>query len=176
MLIKVVGSQPDGVGPDRRRSHDRRSRDRGFTFIETVVTVMLIAIVMVPVLEAVRSAVRASSRSHSASQIETVIINVADRVNRAPSQCDYTNYARAAVLTQGWYTGPGQYNQAATVSHEWYDTATKTWMSKPAGSAAPGCPGSGLVEADLLVQRVTISVTNPDGQSSRTIQVVKSDV
>jgi prepilin-type N-terminal cleavage/methylation domain-containing protein len=150
--------------------------DRGFSFIEVVVTVVLVAIVLVPVLSAVLTAVESSARSRSAAQVETVIVNVADRINRAPKECDYTAYARAAVLTEGWWTAPSQYAQAATVTHEWYDTADRTWKSKAPGASAPGCPGSGVVLTELLVQRVTVTVRNPDGKTSRTIQVVKSDV
>ena len=80
------------------------------------------------------------------------------------------------MITQGWYTLASQYDQAAVVTHEWYDIADGQWKSKPPGSLAPGCPGSGLVKDDLLVQRVTVTVTHPDGDVRRTIQVVKSDV
>ena len=79
--------------------------------------------------------------------------------NRAPKRCDYTIYAQAAVLTQGWEAG------TATVTHQYYipgvdATSTGSWAEGPAGT--PGCPGP--APADLLVQRVTISLTSPDGR------------
>lgn len=161
--------------PASARGHARRG-DRGFTLVETVVTITLMVVLILPIMQAVQTSIAASSRTRSAAQVETAIVNAADRVNRAPKKCDYTNYARAAVLTQGWYTDAADYDRAAKVTHEWYDVPTKTWMSKPAGSAAPACPGSGVVVDALLVQRVTVTITTPDGQASRTIQVVKSDV
>ena len=147
------------------------TRDRGFSLIEIIITVTLTAIVVVAILNAVSTMVSSSATSRSAAQVETAIVNAADRVNRAPKRCDYTIYAQAAVLTQGWPAS------TATVTHQYYipgadATSTGSWAEGPAGT--PGCPGP--APADLLVQRVTISLTSPDGRVSRTIQVVKSDV
>jgi hypothetical protein len=109
--------------------------------------------------------------SRSAAQVETAVVNAADRVNRAPKRCDYTIYAQAAVQTEGWEP------DRATVTHEYYvpgsdATVQGTWQTGAAG--APGCPGP--APTDLLVQRVTISITSPDGKVRRNIEVVKSDV
>src|SRR6478735_9262636 len=82
----------------RRRATLLRARrretghDDGFSFIETVVTVVLLAIVIVPVLSAVLASVKVSTVSRSAAQAETAMINAADRINRAPLSCDYTMY------------------------------------------------------------------------------------
>ncbi len=92
-------------------------------------------------------------------------------MNSAPKKCDYTVYARAAVQAEGW--NPNR----ATVVHEYYvpgATAAQagTWQT---GSASfPGCPGAS--PSDLLVQRVTVTITSPDDSARRSIQVVKSDV
>ena len=70
------------IGAGRSRGSLRR--DAGFTLVEAVVTIALMSIVVVPVLGAVMASIEASSRSRSAAQIETVIVNASDRVNRAP--------------------------------------------------------------------------------------------
>jgi len=146
-------------------------RDSGFSIVEIVIAIVLMGTVVIAVLNAVTMSVKASSVSRSAAQVETAVVNAADRVNRAPKRCDYTIYAQAAVQTEGWAP------DAATVTHEYYvpgsdATVQGTWQTGVAGS--PGCPGPS--PSDLLVQRVTISITSPDGKVRRTIEVVKSDV
>ncbi len=149
----------------------RSGRDRGFSLVEVVIAIVLMGTVVVAVLNAVSMSVRASSVSRSAAQVETAVVNAADRVNRAPKRCDYTIYVQAAVQTEGWSP------DTASVTHEYYvpgadATVEGTWETGTAGS--PGC--SGPAPTDLLVQRVTISITSPDGKIRRNIEVVKSDV
>jgi hypothetical protein len=122
-------------------------------------------------MTAVITGIKASSASRSAAKVETAIVNAADRVNRAPKGCDYTIYAQAAVQTEGWAA------DRASLTQEYYvpgadATVAGSWQPGVAGS--PGCPGP--QDPDGLVQRVTISITSPDGKVRRNIQVVKSDV
>jgi type II secretory pathway pseudopilin PulG len=149
----------------------RSDPDGGFSIVEIVIAIVLMGTVVVAILNAVSMSVKASSVSRSAAQVETAVVNAADRVNRAPKGCDYTIYAQAAVQTEGW--APDR----ATVTHEFYvpgadATVEGSWETGAAG--APGC--SGPAPTDLLVQRVTISITSPDGKVRRNIEVVKSDV
>ncbi len=158
-----------------RRSHNatngRGDPDSGFSLVEIVIAIVLMATVVVAILNAVSTSVKASSVSRSAAQVETAVVNAADRVNRAPKRCDYTIYVQAAVQTEGWPP------ETASVTHEFYvpgpdATVEGSWETGAAGS--PGC--SGPAPTDLLVQRVTISITSPDGKVRRNIEVVKSDV
>ena len=157
--------------PTPTRMPDRRRPDRGMTLIEIVVAVTLMSIVVGAILSAVATTISASATSRSAAQIETALVNAADRVNRAPKRCDYTMYARAAVQAQDWPVS------TVTVAHQYYvpgatATSTGSWVVGP--PSAPGC--SGAAPSDLLVQRVTVSLTSPDGKIHRSIDVVKSDV
>lgn len=156
---------------DDYRARNRGIRDSGFSMVEIVISIVLMGTVVVAILNAVATNVRASSSARSAAQVETAIVNTSDRVNRAPKRCDYTIYAQAAVQTEGWDPS------TVSVTQEYYEPAPDprnqgTWSS---GSAlTPACPGTS--PTDLLVQRVTILITSPDGKVNRTIQVVKSDV
>ncbi|NQY54930.1 MAG: prepilin-type N-terminal cleavage/methylation domain-containing protein [Ilumatobacteraceae bacterium] len=146
-------------------------RDRGVSLVEVVVAIVLIGTVVVATINAVSGSIRVSSTSRTAAQLETAIVNAADRVNRAERGCDYTIYAQAAVQTEGWDPS------TAAVTHEYYlpaasPTQQGTWQTGSAG--APGCAGT--EPTDLLVQRVTINITSPDGSVRRSIQVVKSSV
>jgi prepilin-type N-terminal cleavage/methylation domain-containing protein len=146
----------------------RLAGDQGFTFVETVVTVVLLAIIVVPIMSAVLTSIRVSTITRSASQAQTAMINAADRINRAPLSCDYTLYAQAAVQTEGW--SPDR----ASVQQAYYSPQTDTWTDDPPGDPCPGAPGATVT--DDLVQKVTITITTPDSQIRRTIQVVKSNV
>jgi type II secretory pathway pseudopilin PulG len=152
------------LGATRSQGHHRR--DAGFSLVEAVIAIALMSIVVIPVLGAVMASIEASSRSRSAAQIETVIVNAADRVNRAPKSCGYQEYVRAALGSQQWDPN------LATVVEEHYLPAAQP------NQAGAWAPGPCLIDSptELLVQRVTIRVSSPDGKVNRQIQVVKSDV
>ena len=142
-------------------------RDRGLGLVEVVVTVTIMAITMIPLMLAALMTVQASSATRTASRVETVLANAADRVNRVGESCaGYDVYVQAAALAEGWDAG-----QASAVYHYYAPAANPTI----AGTWVNGtCPG--LTRPDGLVQKVTISVTSPDGKVTRTLEVVKSDV
>lgn len=147
-------------------SRPRSRRDAGFSAVEIVVTIALLGVVVLPILEAVRVGVMASSRSHNAARTETALVNAADRVARAPMKCDYTTSVQAAVQVQGW---------AATLGSATHERFVSGGSPASPGTWVPGgCEFAG--PTDGLVQRVTITVTSPDGKITRDMQVVKSDL
>lgn len=155
----------------RLTASDGHSDDHGFSFIEVLLAIVLIGLIVVPVLKAVTLTIRASSISRSAGQVETALVNAADRLNRAPVSCDYTVYAQAAVQTQGW--SPGQ----VVLEQQYYApgasvTTEGTWLQGAATS--PACEISS--PTDGLVQRIRLTITSPDGNVRRSVEVVKSDV
>ena len=79
--------------------------DQGFSVVELVVTIGILAVLIAPLMTAVIATIRASSTTRSLAQVQTVLQNAADRVNRAPKGCDYTIYAQAAAQSQGWSAG-----------------------------------------------------------------------
>ncbi len=162
----MTARRPRFVGIHRRRSATRDPEcDRGSTIVEVVVAITLLAVVAVPVLLGVWTVTKASAVSRASSNVETALINAVDRVNRADAEligiCDYYTYARAAVLTQGWT------ESEVSVVNEHYDVDAGAW-------AAGGCPTAGY--QSNLVQRVTITIRDPNRHVSRSIQVVKSNV
>jgi prepilin-type N-terminal cleavage/methylation domain-containing protein len=169
--MSAMGTSHEERAPARRPRRD----DGGYTLIEIVITIALLAVVVVPILNAVITSVEASSRSRSAAQVETMVVNAADRVNRAPKVCDYYSYARAAVVSRGWdessvslfqqayyqpsLSGPAQVD--LSVAGDWVFGSSACRLDEP---------------SELEVQLVRIQITSPDGKVSRTIEVVKSDV
>jgi hypothetical protein len=151
------------------RGRTRARRDRGFSVVEVVVTITLMAIVIVPIMSAVAVNIKSSSQGRSAAQVETALVNAADRVNRAPLSCDYTIYAQAAVQSQGWTP------DRASVTHSYYVSGA-TPMDAGSWVVGAACEPGMATPRTGLVQRVVIAVTSPEGAIRREIQVVKSDV
>jgi hypothetical protein len=132
---------------------------------------VLMATAVVGILAGVRANIIASSQSRSAARVESVVVNVADRINRAPKSCDYTIYAHAAVLTEQWPTS------SVSLTQKHYDFQQYSGNEASAGTWVDGgCDSELSVPPDLQVQRILITVTSPDGRVTRTIEVVKSDV
>lgn len=141
-------------------------RDRGGTLVELVMAILIMSIVITPVMHAVIGLVKGSATNRGIAQVETVLTNAADRVNRAPKSCDYTMYVQNAALAQGWSAS------AASVVHRRYQPGANPAVP---GTWVDGACAGGRAD-DLLVQLVTITVRNPDTGAQRTLQVVKSDV
>ncbi len=82
--------RPNGA---RRRGAERRPSphwgDSGYTLVEVVISVVLIGTVVLSILAAVQTGIMASSNGRRLAQIQTVVLNVADRVNRAPKGCGH---------------------------------------------------------------------------------------
>lgn len=149
--------------PARR---DARDRDAGNTLAELLITVVVMGIVVAPVMNSVMQVVKASAINRGLSQVETVLTNASDQVNRAPKSCDYTVYAQYAAQLSGWKD-----TDAWVVQRHYVPGATP----QDAGSWVDGaCVGA--QPDDLLVQLVEITVRNPETGTVRSIQVVKSDI
>jgi prepilin-type N-terminal cleavage/methylation domain-containing protein len=155
----------------RAAEPDDAAHDRGFSLVEMVIAISLIGMMIVPILQAVATSIVASATSRSAAQVETALVNAADRVNRAPLHCDYSIYAQAAVQTQGWDADRVSLTQYYYVPGA-NATAAGTWVEGPA--LTPACERG--TPTDGIVQKVRMSITSPDNKVTRTIEVVKSDV
>ncbi|CAB4866784.1 unannotated protein [freshwater metagenome] len=145
---------------------DTSAADGGFSLVELIMTIALMAILIAPLMVGVVSTIRASSNTRVLAQVQTVLQNAADRVNRAPKKCDYTVYAQAAAQSEGWAA-----DRASIVQSRFVPAASPT----SAGSWVSGAC-SGAIPEDLLVQVITITVTSPTGSVQSSIQVVKSDI
>ena len=150
-----------------RQTQTARTRDSGQSLTEVLVAITLMGIAMLPIMMAGIATIKASGSSRTTARVETVLSNAADRVNRASASCNYDVYVQAAAQAVGWTASQ------ATATYSYYVPAASpvtlgTW-------ATGACPTGGVRPAGL-VQKVTITVTGPLGQSQRTIVMVKSDV
>jgi type II secretory pathway pseudopilin PulG len=152
----------DGAASDERPSP--RGSARGFTLIEAVVTIALTGLVIAGLVASVRTLILSSSISYKAAEVETVVINAADRVGRAPQLCDYEAYVDAAALANGWDTATTSSTTERLIANT--GNPATDWEPQP-------CPAD---VGPFEVQRITITVTTPDGSITRTAPVVKSEV
>ncbi|HWL45430.1 MAG TPA: prepilin-type N-terminal cleavage/methylation domain-containing protein [Ilumatobacter sp.] len=135
----------------------RARQSAGFSLVELVVTVTLLALVVIPVLGAVRGAVQASAISYDAAAVETALVNAAEAVQREPLDCDHPvgAYSDAVAASQG---------------------AVADETDRPAvvlrGVAVRSV--SGTCSSLSAVQEVTITMTS--GGVTRAVVVVKSRV
>ena len=141
-------------------------RDSGSTLTEVLVAIVLMGVAIVPIMMAGIVTIKASATSRTAARVETVLANAADRVNRAGENCNYDVYVQAAAQAEGWDSSQ------ATATYSYYVPAASpvtlgTWE-------AGACPAGNRPEG--LVQKVTITVTGPNGHPTRTREMVKSDV
>ena len=141
----------------------KRSDDRGSTLIEVVIAILLTGLVVVGLMAGIRTSVTASSIAYEGAQLETVLINAADRVSRAPQLCEYEDYVDAAALAQGWPVSTLSVSAELLIANT---GASSDW-------AAQACPDD---VQPFDVQRMTITATTPDGELTRTMTVVKSNV
>lgn len=150
----------------------QQTRDGGFSVVEIVITIALMAIAILPLMDATLTSVKASSIAREAAELETVLANAADRVNRAGTNCDYDVYAEAAAQSKGWPAS------TVTLSYQHYVPGPSA-LAADAGTWASGaCPiVNGIpTRTQRLIQLVTVSITSPSGDVSRSVKVVKSDV
>ncbi len=144
-------------------------RDAGFSLVEMVVTVTIMALAMIPILIAAMSLIRSSSYSRNATKVETVLANAADKLNRTGESCTVKNYrdaVEAALAVPHWDT-------SLVTTQFSYFVAGPTVSD--AGTWAEGlCPPNAL--AKDVVQMVKISLSSPDGKVHRSMQVVKSKI
>jgi prepilin-type N-terminal cleavage/methylation domain-containing protein len=147
---------------------DPLSRDEGFSLVEVVITIVLIGLVVLPLLVASATSVTASSRTREAAETETVLQNAADRLNRAPAQCDYLPYVQAALKAKGWDPS------LVTVGYEYYQPGTTVLANTPGTWVVGACPGG--TRTAMLIQRVTITIKSPSQRVHQTIRVIKNDV
>jgi type II secretory pathway pseudopilin PulG len=147
----------------------RRGRDRGHTFVEILVSIVLLGTVVGATLTALRTTILSSERDEIEAQARASLLAADDAVHRTPfvvcgdpSMVDlvgsYDTAAGATTLPAGWAV------DVITVSMWGRDpvSAVESWRS----TCTPGADSA---------QLVTIIATGPTGEVGRTIQVVKRD-
>ncbi|MFK7916971.1 MAG: hypothetical protein AB8G14_02745 [Ilumatobacter sp.] len=139
-------------------------RDAGSTLTEILISIGLLATIVIALATAVQAMLTSSSTIFEAAQIETVLLNAGDQIDRAPQQCNYDTVVQAAALAEGWPSDAVTVNVEILVSNTGDESVD--WVAQDCTST---------VEA-FDVQRLTIRAEHPTEQISRVLTVVKSNV
>lgn len=152
-----------------------RRLDAGMTLIELVVTIVLMGTVVLALVGAVQATVTVSSRGRTAAEMETLLVNIADRINRADWQtsCDYSAYAKAAASTKWGATVVASNPNLVQTTSRVFIPPTK--LESPQFISRPGqwIESTTCNEGRGDIVRVTVQVQSPDGRVHRQIEVVK---
>lgn len=154
-------------------------RDAGLTFIELLVTIMLMGTLVLALMTAVQASLRASSKNKEAAAIETMIVNVVDRINRADPKdprwaCDYSALAQAALDTYNdkWHGTLEDVVQYYYVPPTGDLNVAGSWQQGPADH--PACKEA--VRGSNEVSKIVVILKGADSPMRREIEVVKSSV
>lgn len=139
------------------------SRDAGVTFIEILITIVLMGTVVLGILALTRTSILASKTSKEAATVESALLSAAERVERADRDdfvCDLSGPIHAAAQVK---LGVPLADASNYVTIEYEYLAANAWT--------PGC-----VDQPNLVQRITITMEHPESGLSRSVEVIKGDV
>ena len=90
--------------PPFHRDDDEAGPDRGSTFVEIVAAVTILALISVPLLNGLMASMQGSQQRQVDAEMDTALVDIADRIDRAPQACDYRDVLDAAAVAQGWPT------------------------------------------------------------------------
>ncbi|MEL6890153.1 MAG: type II secretion system protein [Actinomycetota bacterium] len=163
---------PPEQGPDSRR-------DAGFTLAENLIAMALMSTIVLTLILGTWVVIRTSKQNDELAKIEAVLGSAADRIaNYRYIPCPenvtaggYEEIGSAATAGVGWAP------ETVSISrYEYWDVDADAWTDSNAIDASGDCNTQvGLTTAATL-QKVTVTVTTPDGGKSRSMEVVKADI
>lgn len=161
----VERAQPEGDEVTQSRRSTRR--DRGFSFVEVLVTIVLLGTMVIAILTATRAQITSSRTSREAAQVESALLAAAERVERAPRgdfECDLSGPVYAAAQLE---LGVSDVEAPTYALLDYEHLTALGWV--------PGaCPG-GVYQLGL-VQRIGITMIHPESGLTRKLEVLKGDV
>jgi prepilin-type N-terminal cleavage/methylation domain-containing protein len=160
-----------------RRHRDRNVQDRGVTFIEILVSIVLLGTVVVATITALRVAVVGSQVDEDSSRAQAWLQAAADELHQTPYQdCDAVTQADILLAYRGAVFGatrPTEWSTGATI-----DVIDIQFMSVVGGNDTWGPYASCATASDPLSpiypQLITIEVTDPSGDFVKRVEVIKS--
>lgn len=152
------------------RVQGRTLRDRGQSFVELLVAIVLLGTAVIAVLAGVRATIIGSTTEHDHSRAQVWLQSAMETLDRTPRVgCDpidgvptdpkgtYQAAIRAAATpVEGWTPNP----QLSVLSVTYWDGTTYV---------SDACSD----DAGFLLQLVKIQVTSPDGDIVEDVEVVK---
>ena len=160
----------------------RGGSDRGYSFPEILVAIVLMGTVMAAVMAGMFTAIRASSISDDASDLDAVLGAAADSLSDAlfvacPEETTpnaYEQFAQVGADALGW--------DASTVRVVdvlyWDPTTTpgeQRWLDTN-GIGGAQCDSTVWLSSSKTMQKVIVEATTPNGTETRRLEVVMTDI
>lgn len=155
-----------------------RRRDRGATFIELLVAIVLLGTIVVATLAGLRASIIGSTIDENSARAQAWLQAAADEVhtttyldcdanNAAAIQAGYQAAASAATRPNEWGPSSGATVAVTSVLYLSGSGVTETWGDH--ATCATGDPST-----PLYTQLITLVVTDPEGEFTAELEVIKS--
>ncbi len=166
----------------RKRLNNDEPLDKGYSFPEILVAVVLMGMVMAAVMAGMFTAIKASSVSDDSSDLDAVLGAAADSLNDAlfeacPEETTpnaYLQFAQAGADALGW-----DHSTVQIVDVQYWDPTTtpgdQRWLETN-GVGGAQCDSSVWLSSSKTMQKLTIEATTPNGSESRLLDIVMTDV
>lgn len=162
-----------------------RRDDDGTTFVEILVTIVLMGTVVVAVIGGLRGLVQASSVNADQARVEAVLVSASDRLRAAhyipcpDLDGDYGHLSAAAAATVGWNS-----DQVDIIDIKYWDAtaggatneADGDWSDSNSFVSGTTCQPDISLTTSRTLQKLVVQVSSPDGSIVRQIEVVKSPI
>lgn len=172
----MAGDAVDEHDVTTRRS---KRRDGGFSLAENLVAISLMGTVIMVIIGAMWSSVRISQFSDDQAKVEAVLGGAVDALGSVAFQpCPvvggvnkYEEFAQiGAGSVDGWAP-----STVKITSMQWWDPIEQDWTyDNGIGDAV--CASTAFMSTAKTMQLLTVTVTTPNGEYSRSIDVIITDL
>jgi prepilin-type N-terminal cleavage/methylation domain-containing protein len=173
---KIMHRRPVETHADRVRN---QREDHGYTLIEMLVAIVLMGSIVLSIMGGMWAVVRASRQNDSRAKVQAVLGAAGDSIiNYKHWNCPETNqayvqWAQKAASSVGWESS----TVAITQYRYWDPSAPGVDKWKPTNSLSPTeCNSLAALTPIKTLQKLTITVTSPDGQYTNSLDIVKADI
>jgi type II secretory pathway pseudopilin PulG len=165
---------------DRDQRDGRRGRaDRGYTLIEQLIGIALMGTIVMAIMGGMWAVVRVSVMNDERAKVQAIIGGAGDRLtNYAHVKCPeqdtlntYLNEVRAAADTVGW-----PHSTVEITDYRYFHPDTGTWEDTYSWQSSDCTTNPVFLTREKTIQKITITVTAPNGGYSQSIDIVKADI
>lgn len=154
----------------------QRRSDAGTTLVEVLIAIVILSTAGIAIVSATLTTITVSGRSADRARISSVLSDAADRIIRSPytpcgGSSTFLAPAQAAAASVGWPAGTVE-----IVSVDYWDADLEDGARPAAGAWVSTCTPTAVLTPQRTLTRVTVRVTSPGGDTTRTQEVVRSDV
>lgn len=156
--------------------HRRDAPDRGATFVELLVAIVLLGTVVVATLAGLRAAIIASTVDEDQARAYAWLQSAADAIERAPfTPCHATSNGALRSAYQATVDAVARPSDWSPTSGATLEVVSVQYLARAGGTDSWGSTcASGDPDSPVYPQLVTLRATTPDGDATATLEVIAS--